>query len=258
MRTHGVRFSIIRHAAWAPGLETPEQWQAWAQSPLPPAPIPSSGEPGVRLMAPLLRRRAGQLGKMALETAYACLGEQRDIPLVFCSRHGEVGRAVELLSALVQGEPLSPTAFGMAVHNASAALFSIARADHANQLALAAGGASIEAAVIEACSLLADGATQVLLLAADCPLPAPFEAFEDCHEQPHAFAWLLQADGAIADAQGARFELSWRARENDGATPGAQASAMPATLAVQRFMLGAAGTYEHAANRQQWCWSRLA
>ena len=258
MRTHGVRFSIIRHAAWAPGLETPEQWQVWAQSPLPPAPIPSSGEPGVRLMAPLLRRRAGQLGKMALETAYACLGEQRDIPLVFCSRHGEVGRAVELLSALVQGEPLSPTAFGMAVHNASAALFSIARADHANQLALAAGAASIEAALIEACSLLADGAAQVLLLVADCPLPAPFEAFEDCHEQPHAFAWLLQADSAIGGAQGARFELSWRARESADAVSATPASGMPATLAAQRFMLGDALSYQHAANRQQWCWSRLA
>jgi len=255
MRTSGVRFSIIRHAAWAPGLETSQQWQAWAQTALPPAPIPPGGEPGVRLMAPLLRRRAGQLGKMALETAYACLGEQRDIPLVFCSRHGEVGRAVALLSALVQGEPLSPTAFGMAVHNASAALFSIARADHASQLALAAGGASIEAAVIEACSLLADGAAQVLLLAADCPLPAPFEAFEDCHEQPHAFAWLLQADSA---GQGARFELSWRGRESDGAVLDMPASAMPATLAVQRFMLGEARTYQHATNRQQWCWSRLA
>ena len=252
MRTHGVRFSIVRHAAWAPGLETPQQWQDWAQAALPAASIAVSGEPGVRGMPPLLRRRAGQLGKMALEVAYACLGEQRDIPLVFCSRHGEVSRAVELLSALAQGEPLSPTGFGMAVHNANAGLFSIARADTAQQVAMAAGAASVEAAVIEACALLADGAPQVLLVMADCPLPAPFDAFEDCHEQPHAFAWLLQA----GDVPGAVFGLSWRARGSaDAPRP---ANAMPASLAALRFMLGGDATFEHAANRQAWRWSRHA
>lgn len=253
MRTDGVRFSIVRHAAWAPGLETPQQWQAWAHSAMPVAPIAATGEPGVRAMAPMLRRRAGQLGKMALEVAYDCLGEQRDIPLVFCSRHGEVARAVELLSALVRGEPLSPTAFGMAVHNASAGLFSIARADTANQLAVAAGAASLEAAVLEACSLLADGASQVLLVLAECPLPGPFEAFEDCREQPHAFAWLLQAD-ALPNTG---FGLTWRARDSD-AVASVSADAMPGSLAVLRFMLGEASTFEHAANRQAWRWSRHA
>ena len=253
MRTDGVRFSIVRHAAWAPGLETPQQWHAWAQSALPVAPIAAAGEPGVRAMAPMQRRRAGQLGKMALEVAYACLGEQRDVPLVFCSRHGEVARAVELLSALAHGEPLSPTAFGMAVHNASAGLFSIARADMANQLAVAAGAASLAAAVIEACGLLADGAAQVLLVLAECPLPVPFEAFEDCHEQPHAFAWLLQAE----ESPGTAFSLTWRARGSGDALAPA-AGAMPGSLAVLRFMLGEAGSFEHAANRQTWCWSRHA
>lgn len=253
MRTDGVRFSIVRHAAWAPGLETPQQWHAWAQSALPVTPITAAAEPGVRAMAPMQRRRAGQLGKMALEVAYTCLGEQRDIPLVFCSRHGEVARAVELLSALAQGEPLSPTAFGMAVHNASAGLFSIARADTANQLAVAAGAASLEAAVIEACGLLADGAAQVLLVLAECPLPVPFAAFEDCHEQPHAFAWLLQAEGS----PGTAFSLTWRARDIDDALL-ESADAMPGSLAVLRFMLAEVGTFEHAANRQTWCWSRHA
>lgn len=253
MRTDGVRFSIVRHAAWAPGLEASQQWQAWAQSALSVAPIAAAGEPGVRAMVPMLRRRAGQLGKMALEVAYACLGEQRDIPLVFCSRHGEVARAVEQLSALAQGEPLSPTAFGMAVHNASAGLFSIARADTANQLAVAAGAASLEAAVIEACGLLADGAAQVLLVLAECPLPVPFEAFEDCHEQPHAFAWLLQAEASPSKD----FSLTWRARDCDDALPVA-ADAMPGSLAVLHFMLGKARTFEHAANRQTWRWSRHA
>lgn len=248
MRTDGVRFLIANQVAWAPGLETPQQWLAWAQS---PHAIAATGEPAVRAMAPLLRRRAGQLGKMALEVAYACLGAARNVPIVFCSRHGEVVRAIDLLTSLARGEALSPTAFGMAVHNASAALFSIARTDQANQLALAAGAASVEAAVIEACGLLADGAPQVLLLVADSPLPPLFAPFDDEHGQAHAFAWLLQA----GSGQGGEISLAWRPRAaHDSVSKGA----MPASLAALRFVLGEAAVHEHAANRQCWRWSRHA
>ena len=119
MRTQGVSFSIARHAAWAPGLTTAEEWAQWAQAPFA---IAAGAEPGVKMMPPMLRRRAGPLGKMALEVAYQCLDGRSDVPSVFCSRHGEVARAVDLLTDLAHGEPLSPTAFGMAVHNATADL----------------------------------------------------------------------------------------------------------------------------------------
>jgi hypothetical protein len=92
-----------------------------------------------------------------------------------------------------------------------------------------------------------------LLVLAECPLPVPFEAFEDCHEQPHAFAWLLQAE----DSPGTAFSLTWRARGSGDALAPA-AGAMPGSLAVLRFMLGEACSFEHAANRQTWCWSRHA
>ena len=35
----------------------------------------------------MLRRRAGFLGKMALEVAYQCLGQRIDVPTVFSSWH---------------------------------------------------------------------------------------------------------------------------------------------------------------------------
>ena len=104
------------------------------------------------------------LGKMAPEVAYQCLdgseNDLRDTPTIFCSRHGDVSRALEQLINVVENEPLSPTNFGLTVHNATAGLFSIARKDRANHLALSAGQCTIEHGVIEACSLLADGATK--------------------------------------------------------------------------------------------------
>lgn len=210
-------------------------------------------------MPPMLRRRAGALGKMALEVAYACLGPDADVPTVFCSRHGEVARAVELLSDLARGEPLSPTSFGMAVHNASAGLFSIARTDRANHAALSAGAATLEHAVIEACGLLADGAPMVLLVACDAPLPPVLAGFEDCDEQAFAFAW------AMVPASHAPVSLSWQAESAADAAvydaagdEAAQQAGMPGALEVLRFQLGAVAPLVRRAAGKRWTWSRDA
>ena len=243
MRTQVVRFSVVSHAAWAPGLTTADLWRQWAAAPYP---IAAGAEPGVKAMPPMLRRRAGLLGKMALEVAYACLDGRSDVPTVFCSRHGEVGRALDLLSDLARGEALSPTAFGMAVHNATAGLFTIARADRANHIALAAGAATVEHAVVEACGLLADGAPAVLLVACDCSLPELVAPYADADEQPHAWAWLMTAAN---DADS--IALSWTA--DDG-----PAGAAPGSLQVLAFQLGGARAMERVAAQRRWRWSRDA
>ncbi len=248
MRANGVRFSIASHAAWAPGLTTPQAWAEWAGAPWA---IEGEDEPGVRQMPAMLRRRAGFLGKMALEVAYQCLDGRTGVPSVFCSRHGDVTRAVELLTDLARASPLSPTAFGLAVHNATAGLFSIARADQASHIALSAGPSTIEHAVIEACSLLADGAPMVLLTAYDCPLPPVFAHFHDCAEQPHAWAWLMVP--AAQDALG----LSWTQAEPDAADPAA-AAPPPGGLDVLRFQLSGAERLERAAGQRRWHWTRHA
>ncbi|HEX8406693.1 MAG TPA: beta-ketoacyl synthase chain length factor [Duganella sp.] len=247
MRSHGVTFSIAGHAEWAPGLTTPEAWAQWARA---PRTIVPGEEPGVKAMPAMLRRRAGFLGKMALEVAYRCLDGLDDkganIPTVFCSRHGEVSRALELLADLAHGDPLSPTAFSMSVHNATAGLLTIARADRANHIALAAGASTIEHAVIEACGLLDDGAPMVLLVASDCQMPELFLPYQASDEQPHAWAWLMAP--AAADT----IALSWTASDQ------APSSRTPGALDVAAFYLGGADVLERCDGRMRWRWSRDA
>ncbi len=244
MHASGVRFSIIAHSAWAPGITTAPEWSAWA---LAPTRIGEGADPALRAMPAMLRRRAGFLGKMALEVAYACLDGRTGVPTVFCSRHGEVSRAVDLLGELAKGEALSPTAFGLAVHNASAGLFSIARADRANHIALAGAAATVEHGVIEACGLLADGAPMVLLVVYECPLPAPLAHFEDCDEQPFAWAWLMTA----ADQDVLSLELA-------PAPSAPDAKAAPPALDVLRFQLSGAPRHESVTGKQGWTWARDA
>lgn len=245
MHPIGLKFSIAAHSAWAPGIASPQEWDRWTQAPFR---IGEGPDPALGAMPPMLRRRAGFLGKMALEVAYQCLDGRTGVPTVFCSRHGEVTRAVELLGELAAGEALSPTAFGLAVHNASAGLLSIARADRANHVALAAGATTVEHGVVEACGLLADGASEVLLVAYDAPLPDVLTAFEDCDEQPFAWAWLMTAP--------AQDVITLSLTAADGAAPAAATG--PAALDVLRFQRSGAARFEHVSGAQRWTWARDA
>lgn len=239
-----IEFSITCDAAWAPGIETREAWRDWALG----RPAAHAGsEPALRAMPAMQRRRLGLLGKMALEVAYECLGQRQDVPTVFCSRHGEVSRSVELLNDLARDEPLSPTSFGLSVHNAIGGMFSIARGDKANHIALSGGQASIEHALIEACGLLADGEKAVLLVAYDCPLPSVYAAYQDEDAIPFAWAWLIEPP------QREVFSLSWHSLPC-----GQDAKELPATASLDalRFFLRRDQRMERICGRQSWQWAR--
>ena len=102
--------------------------------------------------------------------------------------------------------------------------------------------------MIEACGLLADGAEMVLLVASDCQLPELFLPFQECDEQPHAWAWLMTAPADGGDA----ISLRWSASDE------APSSGMPGGLAVAAFHLGGASRMERCDGRMRWSWSRDA
>lgn len=240
-----VNFSIAAYAAWAPNLDTESAWQAWANDEIA---ITGLAEPKIEAMSPMLRRRASTAGKMALEVAFQCLGARTHVPLVFCSRHGECERSVELLSNLARKLPISPTSFSMSVHNATAGLLSIARHEHTNMVAIAANHSTIEHAVIEACGLLIENST-VLLIAYDMGLPEVFKPFQDCKEQPFAWAWLIQPPTQDV------MTLSWSSTKNVSLSDLIQEAA---GLEILRFFIRKQTKLERISNGRCWQWTRHA
>ena len=176
-------FRVDRWAAWASGLETRQAWRDWFAA---PAPIPVEGQPPLAEVPAMMRRRIDPLGRAALQVAWWAQGDAAGtMPVVFASRWGEIARSLTLLQQLATEEPLSPTHFSLSVHNASGALYSMARQDRQNYLAVAGGEHSAEAAFCEAIGLLANGHPEVLVVHVDAPLP---DAYASLGQVPPASA----------------------------------------------------------------------
>lgn len=238
-------FRVRRWAAWAPGLQTQEAWRSWLSAPA--WPLPAAEAVAVAPLAEvpaMTRRRIDPLGRAALQVAWWAQGDQPTGPVVFASRWGEVARSVALLRQLAADEPLSPTAFSLSVHNASSALYSIARGDTANYAAVSAGDASAAAGVCEAVGLLADGAPQVLVVSVESALPEPYESFEPHLGSLRAWAVMLEAA-----EQGVRLQA---AAPHDEPPSGD----LPADLATLRFLAGASAQWRQAGPQGGWLWSR--
>lgn len=241
-----IEFVVVDWAAWAPGLQAREAWRDWAAAPFPPC---GDEVPALPEVPAMQRRRIERLGRMAVQAAWWCEPlASEGVPLVFASRHGDVQRSFELLQQLAKDEAMSPTQFGLSVHNAVAALYSIVRGERGNYLAIASGRATAEAALVEAAGLLADGAPEVQVVAYDAGLPDAYSRFLDEPDAPHAWSWRVRAQG-----EGTRLSLDWRA-DDDAAEEGAPA--MPATLEALRFLLSGEAVREHRADGVRWRWRR--
>ena len=252
----GLSFVIESWAACAPGVDTPQRWSQWAAAPWLP-----EGEPQVALaaVAPMLRRRFAPLGRLAAQAAFDLAGSPAlpadadldDNPTVYASRYGETGRCLELLADQARGEALSPTAFGLSVHNAIGAMIALTRGDRRNSSAIAAGRATAAAGVLETLALLDDGARSASLIVYDAPLPAGYTDFEDEPTAHFAWAWRLRRPRAGERA----LHLDWQAASTDNEAMHAQ---LPASLQALWFGLSEAPRLVQQIDGRCCVWSRDA
>ena len=239
-----VRFSVEGWAAWAPGLGDQASWSAWLSD---PRTLTGDDVPELAEMAPMARRRLDRLGRAALQVAYWVAPKTTGAPLVFASRYGDIARSVALLGDLARGEPLSPSSFSTSVHNAIAAMFSIARQDRTAYTAVAAGEETVEAAIVEALGYLTEGATEVVVVSYDESLPSPFDAFSS--EGEFTRAWACRLVAAPDDGLSLTPMLT--------AAPAGNAD-LPADLAALRFLTTDAAEYRNTVGARTWQWQRHA
>lgn len=197
-----IQFNIRQWAAWAPGLETDEQWRSWADAPFVPC-----GEqlPEVSGIPAMLRRRLNRLTRMVFHVVDR-MEHSSELPQIYCSRHGDLLRSTELLQQIAQQEPLSSMNFGLSVHNAVAGNISILQNNTQPMTSLAAGADGIACAMIEAVMQSTETKQDVILLVYDEAVPDVYE-FTTLGEPSSAFAFALRI------GQGQDYSLSWPAAD---------------------------------------------
>ncbi|MGE3538579.1 MAG: beta-ketoacyl synthase chain length factor [Candidatus Tectimicrobiota bacterium] len=184
--------------AWAPGLPDRASWEHWLRHDTPLT--ASQDAPACEHIPALLRRRCSQTARMVLEVAFRVCHETHTPPqqvhTIYCSRHGEIQTLRTLLDDLATASPLSPTAFGNAVHHTPTGYWGITAQNPCISRTLSSGEESFACGYLEAsCLLRQDPRQPVILIVADELLPAPFATSPVSPPFPYAVALLLRADG---------------------------------------------------------------
>ncbi|MEP6897466.1 MAG: beta-ketoacyl synthase chain length factor [Rhodanobacter sp.] len=245
-----IAFRIEQWRAWAPGLETPDAWQAWAQAPVV---VPDRQEqPECLALPPMQRRRLSRLARMTMEVASPLCGDNEQLPFVFASRHGETTRTFALLADVTDGQPLSPTQFGLAVHNGIAGQWSILRGQRGESVAIAGEADTFEHALLEAAALLAAGASSVLAVIAEEMPPPAYTGWID--DVPFSYAVALRL-GRADSAEPRSNDHGWtlRLERHDGDVA---RCAWPHALDFLRALQRGEQTLQHTWKTRRWTWQR--
>ncbi|QBG37012.1 beta-ketoacyl synthase chain length factor [Litorilituus sediminis] len=189
-----MRFTIKKCVAWGGGLTTAQDWQAFAQH---EQSLSQTQElPALKQMPAMQRRRLSPFAKLslhcALEAADDCL---TTVPSVFASRHGDLAKTSKLISDVASKEVLSPTQFGLSVHNAVGGLFSIYTGNKAPMSAVSAGEDTFFTALLDAlCKLNSNDYKQILLVFTETKVPEIYQQYIQQDELDIACALLIESE----------------------------------------------------------------
>ena len=247
-----IDFYIERWRAWAPGIDTDEAWQQWANAPW--SPNDQNEQPACAFVPAMQRRRLSRLARITLDTAWPLCGDDEQLPFVFASRHGETTRTFALLSEIAAEQPLSPTQFGLSVHNAIAGQWSILRGQRGESAAIAGEADTFEHAMLEAAALLSNEVSTVLVVIAEEFPPRPYQAWID--DVPFSYAVALRVkryrgDEAIPPGTG------WRLSLASNTSSETSHGEWPHALAFLRALHQQTDVLEQPCKARRWIWQAV-
>lgn len=146
--------------------------------------------PKLAFLPPLKRRRLSESARLFFETAWDLTAEMPNLPVVYASRNSEISRSFALWQSLLQEGDVSPTSFSLSVHNALIGQWSELRQVKNEMTSITAQKDNLETALLEAYLLLNDGHEKVLVVVAETPLTAEYNA-KPIYREPFAYSLAL-------------------------------------------------------------------
>lgn len=152
-----------------------------------------SDVPDASAVPAMLRRRLNTLGRGAISQMLKLLPEDEELPMVYCSQHGDIERTLSVLLDLAKDGSVSPKNFSLAVHNAICGVLSIHSGLKGPINAIAAGEQALVPFLLEAAGTLLDY-EQVLCIMCDVPLPEVYRTEQSLPQTAYAACFLLGRD----------------------------------------------------------------
>lgn len=184
-------FDIVEWQASSSRLAGHDAWRQWSANASFFESQPDY-KPELAFLPAMQRRRLGKAARLVCDAAWNLAEQYPESALVFASHDGELNRSFELWLELMKTHTVSPTSFGLSVHNAQVGQWSMLRKDMRENTALAVGSDGLETALAEAYALMQDGGDKVLLVLADDPLAEEYALEAERAPMPYALAMVLQ------------------------------------------------------------------
>ena len=244
-----LSFRIESWAAVAPGRQSRNDWEQWLQNPIPiDEPL---GKVLLENIPAMLRRRFNTLGKCAMGAAMPLMDGIAAIPSIFASRHGDTELSFSLLEGIGRGEPMSPTSFSLAVHNAVSGLFSIVRKDTSEVTSIAAMEGLVLQTFFEALGQL-QTVDKVLCVIYDIPLPEFYQAHRAEPEEPFPYAIAM----ILGNLEGISYRLEQTAQvAGTSLSPPDPLDIEP--LRLLRLLVGISEEVEFSQHESNWRITRV-
>jgi len=186
-----MKFAIEKCVAWYGNIRTTQDWQLWANGELNYS--PEDDLPPLKQIPPMQRRRLSKFAKLSFHCILESLGDNiSDIPCVFSSRHGDLHKTAKLIEDVANKNDLSPTNFGLSVHNAVAGLYSIFAKNKEAMTAISAGEDSLMMAIVDAYAKLeSQKLERILVVYTDQVVPEQYSQFVSKNEETVVIAFVL-------------------------------------------------------------------
>jgi hypothetical protein len=186
-----MKFGIEKCVAWYGNIRTTKDWNSWAQGELQYS--PEEDLPPLKQIPAMQRRRLSPFAKLSFHCILeSCYENINDIACVFASRHGDLHKTTKLIEDVAAKSDLSPTHFGLSVHNAVVGLYSIFANNKKPMTAISAGEDSFMMAVVDAYAKLESQCLdKILVVYTDQVVPEQYSQYVSNKEKTISLAFVL-------------------------------------------------------------------
>lgn len=236
-----MKISIKNCVAWCGNLRTEQDWQQWAEGSLQFK--DEADLPALKQIPAMQRRRLSSFAKLTMHCVLEALAnETNNLPCIFSSRHGDLHKTSKLIADVAAKDDLSPTHFGLSVHNAVAGLYSIFANNKQAMTATSAGEDSLLMALVDAYAKLASqNLDKILVVYTDEVVPDKYKDYVPATEKSIAIALIIEKGSSNKDID-INFTGQQETNLDDGFQP----------LAFLSYFYGANDAVKIDSKRYQW------